>query len=355
MKDIYVVKEGKRLRCGYTTGSCSAAAAKACAIMLESGRIIGSVSIDTPYGIRLDLKVEDPHIYNKYASCFIVKDGGDDPDVTDGIKIYARVSKRDDSDIVMDGGEGIGRITRKGPFGNIGDAAINPVPRAMIKDEIKKVSKCGFNVIIYAPKGAEIGKKTFNENIGIKGGISIIGTSGIVEPMSDQALLKTIYIEADAIYDEGYREIILFPGNYGEKMVDEMGLSGRRVKISNFIGDSVLYCYNKGFKKITLVGHIGKLSKLSVGAFNTHSRVCDVRMEAFIYYLALAKAPYEVLEKVKSCATTEEALDVVFDNGFRFILHDIIKGCVDRIRRYIKDDAFDIVIYMYSMKYGVLK
>jgi cobalt-precorrin-5B (C1)-methyltransferase len=355
MKGMYVVKDGKRLRCGYTTGSCSAAAAKACVMMLESGKAVDSVSIGTPLGITLDLKIMDPHIDDGYASCCVVKDGGDDPDVTDGIKIYARVSKRDDSDIVIDGGEGIGRITRKGPFGNIGDAAINPVPRAMIKNEIRKVSKCGFNVLIYAPGGAEIGKKTFNENIGIEGGISIIGTSGIVEPMSDKALLNTIYIEADAIYDEGYREIILFPGNYGEKMVDEIGLSGKKVKISNFIGDSISYCYNKGFRKITLVGHIGKLSKLSIGAFNTHSRVCDVRMEAFIYYLALAKAPYEILEMVKSCVTTEEALDVVFGNGFGFIVHDMRKGCVDRIRRYIKDDAFDIDIYMYSMKYGVLE
>lgn len=355
MNDIYVVKGGKRLRCGYTTGSCSAAAAKACVIMLDEDRIIDKVSIDTPSGITLDLAVEDPHIGNGYASCCVVKDGGDDPDVTDGIEIYAKVSEREDSDIVIDGGEGIGRITRKGLFGNIGDAAINPVPRKMIKDEIRKVSKCGFDVIIYAPKGAEIGRRTFNENIGIEGGISILGTSGIVEPMSDQALLKTIYIEADSIYDEGYREIILFPGHYGEKMVDKIGLSGKKIQISNFVGDSILYCYKKGFQKITLVGHIGKMSKLSIGAFNTHSKVCDVRMEAFIYYLALAKAPYEVLEKVKSCITTEEALDVVFESGFESIVHDMKKGCIDRIRRYIKDDNFDIVLYMYSMKYGVLK
>lgn len=355
MNDIYVVKEGKRLRCGYTTGSCSAAAAKACVIMLDEGRIIDKVSIDTPSGIILDLEVTDPNIGDGYASCCIVKDGGDDPDVTDGIGIYAKVSKRDDSDIVIDGGEGVGRITRKSFFGNIGEAAINPVPRKMIADEIRKVSKCGFDVIIYVPKGVEIGRMTFNENIGIEGGISIIGTSGIVEPMSDQALLKTIYIEADAIYDEGDREIVLFPGNYGEKMVDKIGLSGRKIKISNFVGDSILYCYNKGFKKITLVGHIGKLSKLSIGAFNTHSKVCDVRMEAFIYYLALAKAPYELLERVKGCITTEEALEVVHENGFDFIVRDMKKGCVDRIKRYIKDDTFNIVLYMYSMKYGVLK
>lgn len=354
MKDIYVIKEGKKLRCGYTTGSCSAAAAKACALMLSENKIIKSVSIDTPSGIVLDMKVMNPHIEDGYASCSIIKDSGDDPDVTDGIQIYAKVKKRNDSDIVIDGGIGIGRITRKGLFGNIGEAAINPVPRKMIKDEIRKVSKEGFDVVIYAPQGIETGKKTFNENIGIEGGISIIGTSGIVEPMSDKALLKTIYIEADSIYDEGYRDIILFPGNYGEKMTDKIGLQGKKVKISNFIGDSVLYCYNKGFKKITLVGHIGKLSKLSIGAFNTHSKVCDVRMEAFIYYLALSQAPIEVLNRVKKCITTEEALDVVFESGFGDVIQDMKKGCIERIRRYIKDDNFNVELYMYSMKYGVL-
>ena len=355
MKELYVVKEGKKLRCGYTTGSCGAAAAKACVIMLEEGRTIDRVSIDTPSGIVLDLEVHNPQTGDESASCCIVKDGGDDPDVTDGMEIYAGVSRRQDDRIVIDGGEGIGRITRKGLFGNVGEAAINPVPRKMIAEEIRKVSERGFDVILSAPKGSEIGKMTFNENIGIEGGISIIGTTGIVEPMSDQALLKTIYMEADAIYGEGYREVILFPGRYGEKMVEEMGLSGKRIMISNFVGDAVLYCYHKGFHKITLVGHIGKLSKLSVGAFNTHSRVCDVRMEAFVYYLALAKAPYEVLEKVKRCVTTEEALDVVFDNGLASVIHDMTVGCVDRLKRYLKDDGFDISVVMYSMKYGVLK
>lgn len=116
----------------------------------------------------------------------------------------------------------------------------------------------------------------------------------------------------------------------------------------------MLYCYNKGFKKITLVGHIGKLSKLSIGAFNTHSKVCDVRMEAFIYYLALSQAPIEVLNRVKKCITTEEALDVVFESGFGDAIQDMKKGCIERIRRYIKDDNFNVELYMYSMKYGVL-
>ena len=354
MKNMYVVKGGKKLRCGYTTGSCSAAAAKACVIMLQENREIAKVSIDTPSGVKLELDVVSPELGPNYASCCIIKDGGDDPDVTNGMEICARVSRRTDRQIVIDGGEGIGRITRKGLFGKVGEAAINPAPRKMIQDEIRKVSADGFDVLIYAPRGAEIGKKTFNPSIGIEGGISILGTTGIVEPMSERALLETIYLEIDLLYDEGYREIILFPGNYGENMVKQLGLAGKGVKVSNYIGEAILYVYHKGFKKVTLVGHIGKLSKLSLGAFNTHSRVCDLRMEAFIYYLAFAGAPLDLLNQVKACTTTEEALETIIKSGYRTVLQEMKRGCMERLRKYLKDDDFDIEVYIYSMKYGVL-
>lgn len=354
MKDMFVVKGGEKLRCGYTTGSCSAAAAKACAIMLLENREIGKVSIDTPAGVNLELEVISPELGPGYASCCIIKDGGDDPDATDGMEIYARVSRRKDQQIVIDGGEGIGRITKKGLLGKVGEAAINPMPRKMILNEIRKVSSAGFDVLIYAPQGAEIAKKTFNGNLGIKGGISILGTSGIVEPMSERALLETIYLEIDLLYGEGYRDIILYPGKYGENMVRQLGLVGKGVKVSNYIGEAMLYVYNKGFKKVTLVGHIGKLSKVSLGAFNTHSRVCDLRMEAFIYYLAFAQAPLAVLNQVKACITTEEALEVITKSGYKSILQDMKKGCVERIRKYLKDEDFEIDVYIYSMKYGVI-
>jgi cobalt-precorrin-5B (C1)-methyltransferase len=354
MKDLYVVKGGKKLRCGYTTGSCSAAAAKACVMMLLENKKVWMVSIDTPAGVNLELEVKSPELGPGYSSCCIIKDGGDDPDATNGMEICARVSRRMDDKIVIDGGEGIGRITRKGLLCDVGEAAINPMPRKMIEKEIRKISPDGYDVLIYAPRGAKIGEKTFNPNLGIKGGISILGTSGIVEPMSEKALLETIYLEIDLSYDEGYREIILFPGNYGENMAQRLDLQGKGVQVSNYIGESIAYAYNKGFKKITLVGHIGKLSKVSLGAFNTHSRVCDIRMEALVYYLAFSQAPLEILNQVKACTTTEEALEIIIKTEYKSILQDMKKGCIERIRKYLKDDNFDIDIYIYSMKYGVL-
>ena len=197
--DLHVIKDGKNLRCGYTTGSCATAAAKAAVTMLETGEKIKYIEIETPAGVDLKLPIEDIEISDTFVICSVVKDAGDDPDVTDGIKIFAKVEMRDDGDIRIDGGIGIGRITSKSFFGEVGQAAINEVPRQMIEKEIRKVSKKGYNVTIFAPLGEIIAKKTFNKNIGIEGGISIIGTKGIVYPMSEDALLKTIYMEVETI------------------------------------------------------------------------------------------------------------------------------------------------------------
>lgn len=352
--DLYVIKEGKSLRCGYTTGSCATAAAKAAAIMLETNRIIKYVEIDTPANIRLKLEVHNPVIGDEYATCSIVKDAGDDPDNTDGIAIYAKVSKRSDGNVIIDGGTGIGRIMRKGLFGEVGQAAINPVPRETIEKEVVEVSTEGYDVLIYAPEGVAIGKKTFNSYIGIEGGISIIGTKGIVYPMSEEALLKTIYMEVDMLLDQyGDEHIVLVPGNYGEKVSESLGIDKPRTKISNFIGDSLLYVYNKGFKSITLIGHIGKFSKLAIGVFNTHSKVCDGRMEAFIYYLSFMGAPIELLEKVNNCITAEEGINVCIEAGYGEVVKHMEKGAEMRIKKYLKDEDYRVKVIIYSMERGV--
>lgn len=352
--DLFVIKEGKSLRCGYTTGSCAAGAAKAAAIMLETGQIIKYVEIDTPANIRLRLEVNNPTIEENRATCSVIKDAGDDPDSTDGIEIFATVSKRKDGLILIDGGQGIGRIKRKGLFGEVGEAAINPVPREMILKEVKEISDGGYDVLIFAPQGEEIGKKTFNKNIGIEGGISIIGTKGIVYPMSEEALIKTIYMEVDMVKEiHGDNHIVLVPGNYGEKLSEGLGIKAPKVKVSNFLGDSLLYIYNKGFKSMTLIGHIGKFAKLSIGVFNTHSKVCDGRMEAFVYYLALMGAPMELLHKVNNSLTAEEGLNICINSGYGKITRLMERGAEDRIRKYLKDEDYKVKVIIYSMERGV--
>lgn len=354
MLDLYVIKEGKRLRCGYTTGSCAAGAAKAAVLMLETGEKVSYVEIDTPAEVRLKLEINNQKIEKEVASCSIIKDGGDDPDATDGMEIFAEVRKREDGKVIIDGGKGIGRIKRKGLFGKIGQAAINPVPLEMIEKEVREVSNRGYDITIYAPQGEEIGKKTFNNNIGIEGGISIIGTKGIVYPMSEEALIKTIYMEVDMVKEKyGTDNIILVPGNYGEKISDSLGLSEGRIKMSNYIGDSILYIYNKGFKSMTLVGHIGKFSKLSIGVFNTHSKVCDGRMEAFIYYLALMGAPKELLNKVNNAITAEEGLNICIEAGYGQVVKHMERGAEEKIKKYLKDEDYPVKVIIYSMERGV--
>lgn len=351
-EEMYVIKEGKRLRCGYTTGSCAAGAAKAAAILLEKKEVT-FVEIDTPANIRLKLEVKNPQIDGEWASCCIIKDAGDDPDVTDGMDICAKVRKRKDKEIIIDGGKGIGRIKRKGLFGDIGSAAINPVPREMIEKEIREVSDFGYDVIVYAPMGEKIAKKTYNKNIGVEGGLSIIGTKGIVYPMSEDALIKTIYLEADTVVEEqGKDNIILVPGNYGEKIANSLNFKDGKVKISNYIGDSILYMYNSGFKSMTLVGHIGKFAKLSIGVFNTHSKVCDGRMEAFIYYLALRGADMKVIEKINNAITAEEALNICIEEGYSEVIYDMERGCENRIKKYLKDENYPVRVIIYSMERG---
>lgn len=351
--DLYVVKDGEKLRCGYTTGSCAAGAAKAAVYMLENQGKLKLVEIETPAEIDLKLEVHDSKINSTYAEAAIVKDAGDDPDVTHGMKIYARVTRRPDDKINIDGGQGIGRVTAKSAFGKIGEAAINKVPREMIRKEIRSISEKGYDVLIFAPEGEEIGKKTYNKNIGILGGISIVGTKGIVYPMSDDALIKTIHMEIDVIAKEyGKDKILLVPGNYGEGMYEDLGLNIPMVKVSNYLGETLAYLYNQGFRDISLMGHIGKFAKLSIGIFNTHSKIADARLEAFIYYLAMMKAPYELLEKIEGSLTAEEALNISIDNGYGGIVRRMEEGSVKRIKKYLKDEDIKIDVKMYSMERG---
>ena len=225
-EQAFVWKDQKKLRMGYTTGSCAAAAAKAAARMLFLGEEICQVSLMTPKGIRLYLDVEDILRTKDKVRCAIRKDAGDDPDVTDQILVYAEVSKTEGKQITLDGGVGVGRITRKGLEQDIGDAAINKVPRAMIREAVEKEKERGgytggLSVVISIPDGAELAKKTFNPRLGIEGGLSVLGTTGIVEPMSEKALTDTIFLEMKMLRENGNEYCYLVPGNYGSDFLKE--------------------------------------------------------------------------------------------------------------------------------------
>ena len=334
----YIYRGTKRLRCGYTTGSCAAGAAKAAAQMLMTGEQITQISLMTPAGISLTLDVLDILMQSSTVSCAIRKDSGDDPDITNGILIFAEVSKRDGG-ITIIGGEGIGTVTKPGLDQPVGAAAINSTPRRMITEALTDIAKKydyhgGFQVAISVPDGAEIAKKTFNPRMGIIGGISIIGTTGIVEPMSNAALIETIRTEANMRRAAGHKNLLLTVGNYSDTFLQTFRpeFAERAVMCSNFIGDALDIGVILEFQRILLIGHIGKLVKLGSGIMNTHSAYADGRMETLIACGALAGIPREILIQITNCVTTDAALDILYQHSN---VQQMLNILTDRIAYYL--------------------
>ena len=339
----YVYKNGKKLRCGYTTGTCAAAAAQ-CAARLLLGLSEDLCSfVRTPSGTCLELPVSLIERTDSAVCCAVRKDAGDDADVTDGLLILARVELAKEG-IRIEGGEGIGIVTRPGLDQGVGEAAINRVPRQMIREALTEAAQQagyggGFRAVISAPGGEQIAQKTFNPRLGIEGGISILGTSGIVEPMSDQAVIDTIRAQIRMRMAEGEKTVYITPGNYGEEFIREKtNLSlDSFVKCSNFIGDALDIAQEYGAERILLIGHIGKLVKLGCGIMNTHSRFADARMETLSACILLAGGPADTARAVLSCNTTEDAVELMREDG---CLDAPMKLLADRI-----EDAMSRRVY----------
>ncbi len=318
---IYIEKNQKKLACGYTTGSCAAAAAKGAALLLRTGRVPEEISLDTPKGIRLRLRPEFCRRQGGTAVCGVRKEAGDDPDVTDGVLVCASVSRTEGEEIEVDGGPGIGRVTRPGLEQPVGAAAINAVPRRMIREAVEEVFEEGegLRILVSIPGGEELAQRTFNPRLGIEGGLSILGTSGIVEPMSEKALVDTIRAEMQVRAAEGEHTLLVTPGNYGADYIrEQMDLDlGRAVMCSNYIGETIDRAVELGFSGFILIGHIGKLVKVAGGIMNTHSRAADCRMEILAAHSILAGADAQTARGILACTTTEAALDVMEEAGVR--------------------------------------
>jgi cobalt-precorrin-5B (C1)-methyltransferase len=352
----YVYRGAEKLRCGYTTGSCAAAAAKAAAEMIFTGHEVTGVKLMTPKGIMLDLDVVDAELKDGSASCAIVKDSGDDPDITNGIRVYSRVRLIPEGTVIL-GGEGVGVVTKAGLDRPVGDAAINTVPRRMISGAVAEIAEKygysgGFEVTVSIPQGVELAKKTFNPRMGIEGGISVIGTSGIVEPMSNTAVIETIRAEANIRRAAGQRNMLLTIGNYSEDFVQrELPFSlERSVTCSNFIGDAIDIGMELGFESILIVGHIGKLVKLGAGIMNTHSSWADGRMDVLVTCGLLAGADTETLKRLPDCVTADAAMDILEEGGYLEKTADILSRRMDSYLRARVKDSIPIAALAFSYK-----
>ena len=358
MENSYVYKQQKKLRCGYTTGTCAAAASMAAAVMLLGKTAVDQAAVDTPRGGRLVLPVEVVGRGESWVSCQVEKDAGDDPDVTHGMYIQGKVSltppietgsgayihENDGIIQYLTRGVGIGVVTKPGLDCEVGKCAINSVPRRMIFEHVERVClQYGFRgslwIQISAPEGQERAKKTFNSQLGIRDGISILGTTGIVEPMSEEALLETIRLEIRQKRLEGRDILLMTPGNYGEDFIrDSLNLElGQAVKCSNYLGQSIDMAVQEGFKALLLVGHGGKLVKAAAGIMNTHSSVADGRMEILAAHGAACCAGPELVERILSSITVDQALDCM--DEIPGLVRQVTERVMDRMKAHLQRRA----------------
>lgn len=361
LEDCYVIRGQKKMRFGYTTGSCAAAACKGAVEMLLGGTLLDTVQLMTPKGILLTLKLEEIKREAHAVICAVRKDAGDDPDTTNGILIFAKAEKQDASEIRIDGGEGVGRVTKPGLSQKIGEAAINPVPREMILREAAQAAQKyayegGLKITISVPEGEEIAKKTFNPRLGILGGISILGTSGIVEPMSETALIKSIGVEMKQRHAQGEDYLLVTPGNYGTAYLREhMTLPyEKNIKCSNYVGETIDMAIDLGVKGLLFVAHIGKFVKVASGIMNTHSHQADARMETLAANAIRAGAPLECAKKVLNASTTDEALDIL--NNYDY-LKPTMKELMPRIQFYLNHHSYSQILLgavVFNNTYGYL-
>ena len=356
----YIRSGQKRLRCGYTTGTCAALAAGGAASLLLLGEAPERLSLVTPKGLAVEAAPEGLRYEGDAAVCGVRKDGGDDADATHGLVVVARVEKSPGPGVRIHGGEGVGRVTKPGLDQPVGAAAINRVPRQMVEAQARAVcAKAGYTggleVTLSIPGGREAAQKTFNPALGVEGGLSILGTSGIVEPMSQQALVDTIALELNQAAALGARDLILIPGNYGEEFLRQHPMGGAPVvKVSNFIGDALDLAAGHPFRQVLLVGHIGKLVKLAGGVMNTHSRYADCRAELFCAHAACCGASRQVCLELLQAATADRCLEILDGAGLREpVLRRLLEAIQLHLDRRVQG-KYRVGAVLFSNTYGLL-
>lgn len=360
MFEEYVYHGSKKLRCGYTTGTCAAAAAKASCEMLLSDSIVNKVAIAVPKGLVLELDIHNTVLTNDYSSCSVRKDSGDDPDITNGIMVYARCEKIPFG-IEIDGGIGIGIVTERGLDQPVGAYAINSVPRKMIKYAVEEICEKydyqgGIKITISIPEGVELSAKTFNPRLGIKGGLSVIGTTGIVEPMSHTALIETIRTEVRMLSTQHHKYLLLTIGNYSKSFLKDKlpFLNEKSVMCSNYIGEAIDCALEFGFEGVLIVGHIGKLVKLGAGIMNTHSSQADGRMDVLVTCALLADVPVAILKRLPFCLTVDAALGELQCVG---AIEKTLEVLMQKTQKYLLTKVkgeMKIAALMFSDKYDVV-
>ncbi|MEM2081681.1 MAG: cobalt-precorrin-5B (C(1))-methyltransferase CbiD [Candidatus Bathyarchaeia archaeon] len=345
------------LKYGLSTGACAAAAAKAAVTALVSNTV-DRVVIPTPIGIRFEIPVKESKKLGDAAVATVVKDAGDDIDVTDKLEISATVRLTDDGKITVKGDKGVGVVTKPGLPVPVGESAINPVPRSMIIAAVKEAlpNGKGAEVVISVPEGEKVAKKTLNAKLGVIGGISILGTTGVVKPLSLEACRRSLVPQIDVALAKGYDHVFLVPGNIGERITKKLFNVPDEaiIQTGDFMGYMLDKAVKKGVKEITLLGHPGKLVKLAAGIFNTHHKVADARGEVIAAYAAAVGADSQLVNKILASNTTEEAIVLLkqanlLKQTFDKIAEKVASRVMERVKNKIK-----VNVILVSMEGAIL-
>ncbi|MBA4459146.1 MAG: cobalt-precorrin-5B (C(1))-methyltransferase [Nitrosopumilaceae archaeon] len=321
--NTYFVVEEKKLRTGYTTGSSATAASKAALLSIIRQQKIEEIEITLPKKTTIKIPVNSCQFEENKAQCSVIKDGGDDPDVTHGAEIIVELTFNENKkQIEIDGGEGVGIVTKPGLGLEINKPAINPVPKKMITENLQEIGKeilneRGIRVVISVPKGKELGPKTDNPRIGIKDGISILGTSGIVIPFSTASYAASIRQNLDVSLAMGNDTVVLTTGgrseDFAKKIVDLP--EHCFVQMGDFSGYTIQQCGKKNIKKAYVVGFIGKLAKMAAGVKQTHVKGSKVDMNFLAELAKKVNADQKVIDSIKKANTARHVSEIIQENN----------------------------------------
>ena len=326
----------KFLQSGYTTGACAAAGVKAALILLTTDKVVDSVEIIALDGTPLKIPVKSVEKISDGIRAEVIKFSGDDPDITNGVSVFTTVRRIFDDKIVFRAGLGVGTITKPGLQLPVGEPAINPAPRRLIKNVAAEFNIRGLEVEISIPAGVELAKKTLNPVLGVEGGLSIIGTTGVLRPMSEEAFKNSLVPQIDVAKAAGFSELVFVPGKIGENIAKKLGFQdGAIIQTSNFIGFMLEAAAEREISKIILCGHLGKLVKVAAGVFHTHNRVADARLETLAAYAAAEGLPASEVQKILDANTTEDAAQIISANHLERVYKKIAARASLRAERYV--------------------
>jgi len=329
------------MRTGITTGTCAAGAAKA-ALFAWSGENLQKVVVTSPQGKSIEVKIDSCQQLQNGGRATVIKDSGDDPDVTNGTPVIVEVEVRKDSAILLQGGIGVGTVTKPGLSVPVGEPAINPGPRKMIIKAVEELLPVDYGAIvtISLPEGERLAKRTLNPSLGIVGGLSIIGTTGIVEPMSEESFKNSLSPQINMVKALGYEQVVFAPGKIGQEIaIHRYGLPPETViQTSNFIGHMLESAVHYKMKKVLLFGHLGKLVKVAAGIFHTHNRMADGRFETLAAYMAAEGAPKQAILDILECRTTEAAIPIIARYNLQSVYSTLANRASTRGAGYVFGD-----------------